>query len=68
MGRIVENAMPDNIFNFIMWVRRNTEHIQDNVVRYKGVMYFTDIRTIKNSGTDGGLDDLWAMYIKSVLG
>jgi len=60
--------MPDNIYNFMMWVENNTTHIQDNVVRYKGIMYFTDRRTETGRSTDGGLNDLWNTYVKEVLG
>ena len=60
--------MPDNIYNFMLWIRNNTTHIQTNVKRYKGIMYFTDRRTETGRATDGGLDDLWAIYVKEVVG
>ena len=60
--------MPDNIYNFMKWVRTNTTHIQANVVKYKGVMYFTDRRKETGRNTDAGLDDLWNTYIKEVVG
>lgn len=59
--------MPDNIYNFLLWVRKNTHHLQNNVVRYKNVMYFTDRRT-EPAIDEGGLDDLWAIYVKEVVG
>ena len=60
--------MPDNVYNFMMWVRRNTTHIQANVVKYKNVMYFTDRRKETGRTTDAGLDDLWAIYLKEMVG
>ena len=60
--------MPDNIYNFMLWVRENTTYIQANVVKYKGIMYFTDRRTETSRTTDAGLNDLWNTYVKEVVG
>ena len=60
--------IPDNIYNFMLWVRKNTTYIQANVVKYKGIMYFTDRRTETGRNTDAGLDDLWNTYVKEVVG
>jgi len=55
------------ITNFIMWYRKNTTHVQDNVVLYKGKHYFMDRATI-NSEVDGAINDLWDVYISEVWG
>ena len=60
--------IPNNIYNFMNWVRSNTRYIQANVVRYNGIMYFTDRRTETGRSTDAGLDDLWDIYIKEMVG
>ena len=59
--------MPNNLYNFMLWVRKNTTYIQANVVRKNNVMYFTDRRTEKGQ-YEGGLDDLWNIYVKEVVG
>jgi len=51
----------------MLWVRKNTTYIQANVVRKNNVMYFTDRRTEKGQ-YEGGLDDLWNIYVKEVVG
>ena len=53
--------------NFIIWYRKHTTHIQDNVVFYKGKHYFMDKQTI-NSEVDGAINDLWKVYISEVWG
>lgn len=60
--------VPDNIFNFLQWIRKNTSYIQSNVVHYKGIMYFTDRRKETGRDTDAGLDDLWLVYVSEVVG
>jgi hypothetical protein len=60
--------MPDNIYNFMQWIRKNTTHIQSNVVKYKGIMYFTDRRSESGRITDAGMDDLWKIYVKEMIG
>ena len=57
--------MPDNVYHFMLWIYENTHHVQNNVKRYKGKMYFVNQRIA--SGEDGGLDDLWTEYIKQVM-
>jgi hypothetical protein len=60
--------MPENIFNFLQWMRKKTTHVQDNVVFYKGKHYFLDRKTESGRPTDGGADDLWAVYVKETIG
>jgi len=59
-------VIPGNVLNFMLWIRKYTTHIQANVVRYKGKMYFTD-RAVGDH-TDGGLNDLWIIYVKETIG
>tara|TARA_R110000868_G_scaffold14426_3_gene67147 strand:+ start:10658 stop:10840 length:183 start_codon:yes stop_codon:yes gene_type:complete len=60
--------MPDNIYNFVQWMRSKTTHIQDNVVLYKGIHYFLDRKTETGRKTDAGADDLWNVYVKETIG
>lgn len=52
--------------NFIIWMSNNTSSIQSNVRKYKGKYYFIDMKTA--SGKDGGIEDLWDVYINEMLG
>ncbi len=66
------NKMPDNFVSFMLWMHTHTSYIQSNVIQYKGKMYFTDRRKISDKldeyTDDGGLDDLWKIYILNTIG
>lgn len=58
--------MPNNIYNFLIWLEKECSHFQSNACTYNNKVYFLDRR--KQDNDDGGLDDLWAVYIKEILG
>lgn len=54
--------------NFIKWFTKNTNSIQDNVRTYKGKAYFMDRDRETGRTTDGGIKDLWDVYVKEMIG
>ena len=58
----------DSTVNFIIWITKNTSSIQSNVRSYKGKMYFMDRRVERGRDNDGGIEDLWKVYIKEIVG
>ncbi len=58
----------DSTVNFIIWMTKNTSSIQSNVRSYKGKMYFTDRRVERGRDNDGGIEDLWKVYVKEMIG
>lgn len=58
----------DSTVNFIIWMTKNTSSIQSNVRSYKGKMYFTDRRIERGRDNDGGIEDLWKVYVKEMIG
>jgi len=58
--------IPNNVYNFMIWVNENCQYLQANAVEYKDKIYFTDRKTEKKP--DGGLNDLWKIYIKKIIG
>lgn len=57
--------IPNQIYNFLMWVTANTSQFQNNATTYKGKVYFLDRKEVE--GKDGALNDLWKEY-KNELG
>jgi len=57
----------DSTVNFIIWMTKNTSSIQSNVRSYKGKMYFTDRRVERGRDNDGGIEDLWKVYVKEMI-
>ena len=57
----------DSTVNFIIWMTNKTTSIQSNVRPYKGKMYFTD-RRIESGRNEGGIEDLWKVYVKEMIG
>jgi len=60
--------MKRSAINFIFWFTKNTTSIQGNVRRYKNKMYFMDRERETGRDTDGGLLDLWEIYVKEMIG
>ncbi len=71
-GKFNENLnisdVSDSTVNFIIWITKNTSSIQSNVRSYKGKMYFMDRRVERGRDNDGGIEDLWKVYIKEMIG
>ena len=59
--------IPLNTLNFIKWMVNHTSSIQSNVRWYKGIHYFIDTDSVTNSGTDGGLQELYDVYYKEMI-
>ena len=71
-GQFNENLnisdVSDSTVNFIIWITEKTYSIQSNVRSYKGKMYFMDRRVERGRDNDGGIEDLWKVYIKEIFG
>lgn len=71
-GKFNENLnisdVSDSTVNFIIWMTKNTSSIQSNVRSYKGKMYFIDRRIERGRDNDGGIEDLWRVYVKEMIG
>lgn len=55
--------------NFIIWYTENTSSIQSNVRYYNKKHYFMDRKSVSNNDNgDGGIEDLWNVYLNEMLG
>ncbi len=64
----MNTSISSGTVNFIKWFSKNSTSIQNNVRLYKGVHYFMDRQTTKIGDTDKGIEDLWNVYVKEMLG
>ena len=52
--------------NFLIWISTKTTSIQGNVRNFDGKYYFTD--RARGSGVDGGIKQLWDIYVNEMVG
>lgn len=60
--------IPLSTLNFVKWINTKTSSIQNNVRTYKGKYYFMDRDTETGRTRDGGVKDLWDVYVKEMTG
>jgi hypothetical protein len=68
IGNNSNNTINNSFVNFIIWITNKTTSIQSNVRSYKGKIYFTDRRVERGRDNDGGIEDLWNVYINEHIG